>query len=340
MTTPPFQPEPPPPGPEGSWNPAQAGGYAVPPGGYGAPAGPPADPAHDPLISPDYNGWFSRAVTIVKAGWRPLAVLQAIGAVAVLILQLPILVIAARATSDFSSEVEDNPQATPDFGPLLGAIGLSLVAAFAVVLVTALVALASMRIGVSVALGLRPDVGAALRGAAGRMFPLIGWQIVAGFIIVAGLCACVLPAIYLYAVFATLPAVVAFERTNVVSRCFQLFHRDLGSAVARIATIIGFTVGASVLGSLINTIIGAITGASVGTFGMSPASDELSTAALVGSTLLTTVISVAIAGAVAVFTSQLTLTTYADLRARVEPLNAGTLAAEIGLQPPNAAATF
>jgi len=104
--------------------------------------------------------------------------------------------------------------------------------------------------------------------------------------------------------------------------------------VARVATIAGFTIGASIVASIVDAIIGAITGVSVGSFGMAPASDDLSTAAVLGSTLLTTVITVVIAGAVAVFTSQLTLTTHADLRARVEPLNSGMLAADIGLQPP------
>lgn len=325
-------------------NPAQpgypGGGYpgqpGVPPGGYSVPPpgpGQAAPPGYDPLISPDYNGWFSRGTALVKAGWKPLAVLQAIGLVAGVIVQVPVLIWTAMVSNDLARAVEDDPENFTFGGSFAAVMGLTILGAFVAILVAALVTLASMRIGVAIATGVAPDVGAALRGAASRMFPLIGWQILAGFIMVAGICACVLPVIYLYAVFITVPAVVAFERTNVISRCFTLFHRELGTSVSRVATIAGLTIAAGIAAAIIDGIINAITGASTGQFGGELATD-VSTGALVGSALLSTVISALIGGAAAVFTSQLTLTAYADLRARVEPLTTGVLASEIGLQPP------
>src|SRR5690349_19301995 len=43
------------------------------------------DPA-DPLISNDYNGWWRRSFGLVKAAWRPMAIIQAIIAVPTLAL--------------------------------------------------------------------------------------------------------------------------------------------------------------------------------------------------------------------------------------------------------------
>jgi len=77
----------------------------------------------------------------------------------------------------------------------------------------------------------------------------------------------------------------------------RLFHVDLGAAVARIATIAGFTIAASVLASIIDALVSAITGASTSQFGSS-VPDDVTTGALLGSALLTTVISVVIGGAV------------------------------------------
>jgi hypothetical protein len=321
----------------GAWDPAAAsgvphGGYAVPPPSFGQPAG---DPGFDPLISPDYNGWFSRATALVKVGWRQLAALQAIGIAAVVAAQLPIILWTVSVSTDLGG-VSDDPAATPEVGVLFGLLGATVVGVFVTVLVAALVTLASIRVGVAVATGAEPNVGDALRGALGRMFPMLGWQIVAGFIILAGVCACVLPAIYLYAVFVTIPAVVAFERTNVISRCFQLFHRDLGAAVARAATIIGLTVAVAVVAGIVDAIVSAITGASTNEFG-AVSGDNLGTGALIGSSILSTLIGALLGAVAAVFTSQLTLTAYADLRARVEPVSTAVLASELGLHPPTTA---
>src|SRR5438046_1868702 len=51
---------------------APMGGFTVPPAQY-------ADP--EPLISPDFNGWWARGMAIVKAGWRPIVMVQSLGAV-------------------------------------------------------------------------------------------------------------------------------------------------------------------------------------------------------------------------------------------------------------------
>ena len=162
-----------------------------------------------------------------------------------------------------------------------------------------------------------------------RVFPLLGWQIVAGFLMLLGVCFCILPAIYLYAVFTVLPAVVAFERTNVISRCFRLFHGDFGAALARVATIVGIAFGAGIVGSIISTIVNAVAGVPSGFTGPGTTAADVSTGALIVATVVGGTLAAAIGRGVAVLTAPLTLTAYADMRARVEPLATPMLVREL-----------
>ncbi|MEV4617763.1 hypothetical protein AB0J74_03470 [Asanoa sp. NPDC049573] len=312
----PYQPDPayPPP-------PGEAGG--VPPGGYLPPTQFGAQPA-DPLVSPDYSGWWSRATTIVRRGWKPLAGLQAIGLVFALLLQAPAGIYVAFASDDLRQSFPE-PGTTGgqvDFTPLLVAIGLGAAAALLGVLVTSMVTLAVVHVGVSVAIGAPARIDDALRLAARRLFPLIGWQLLTIPIYLVGLCLCLLPVIYVGAVFTVLPVVVAAERTNAVGRCFTLFHRDLGLSVARIATLLGLSFAAGLVGLAFSGIIEAAVNAGS------------STAATVVGVIVSTLVSAVLSGAVAILGAPLTLTAYADMRARVEPFNAMVIAQELGVVPP------
>ena len=126
-------------------------------------------------------------------------------------------------------------------------------------------------------------------------------------------------------VFTMLPAVVVFERTNAISRCFRLFHGSFGPAVGRIAAIIGIGFGASIVAGILSGIIGAATGASTG-FTQTAAHTTVSLAG----TAVSALISAVIGGGAAILTGPLTLTAYAHLRARIEPLTTQTLLAELG----------
>lgn len=327
MTPPPVPPDPANPAPH-----VPAEGYDVLHGNEYHAGEQGGQPGIDPLISLDFSGWWARGMSIARAGWRPLAVLQLIGFGVLLLVQVPIAVWAALLTDDLVSSMDSGASPEfPDPGVFLAGIGLGLLGIFVLVVVSNAVTVASIHVGVSIALGERAQIGAALRNAMQRVLPLLGWQIVSGFIILAGICACVLPAIYLAAVFTVLPAVVAFERTNVISRCFRLFHSDLGAAVARVATIAGLTLAAGFLGSILSTVINAVAGVPTG-FGGVDASVDVSTGTLVVATAVGTLLSAAIGRAVAVLTTPLVLTAYADLRARVEPLATPVLAREIGLR--------
>jgi hypothetical protein len=294
---------------------APISGYAVP---YLA------QPGHDPLISADYSGWWQRSIAIVKAGWPQLAAVQAIGVAVQVLLQVPLLVYVATQSQQFAVDTQNTT--TPDLTPIFGALGFTFLIAFAGIVVGAIVTIATMQMSVSIATGGQPRLGPALSAAAKRAFPLIGWQLLAGLIMLVGLCACVLPFFYFLAVFTVMPGVVAFERTNAISRCFRLFHANLGVAVGRVATIVGISIGAGVFASIISGIVGG----GGGGFGFSATVTTESTGAIFVASAISAIIGAVIDRGVAIVTGPLTLTAYADMRARVEPLTTQTLLQELG----------
>jgi hypothetical protein len=301
----PFQPEPM----------APIAGYAVP---YLA------QPGHDPLISPDYNGWWQRSMAIVKAGWRQLAVVQAIGVAVQVLLQVPLLVYVTTQSEQFAADAQSS--STPDVTPIFGALGFTFLVAFAGIVVGAIITVATMQMSVAIAVGGQPRLGPALSAAARRAFPLIGWQLLAGLIMLVGLCACVLPFFYFLAVFTVMPGVVAFERTNAISRCFRLFHANFGVAVGRVATIVGISIGTGIIASVISQIVGA----GGNSFSLSTSATTETTSVIVVASIISAVIGAVIDRGVAIVTGPLTLTAYADMRARVEPLTTQTLLQELG----------
>lgn len=181
-----------------------------------------------------------------------------------------------------------------------------------------LVTLAAVRVVVVTATGGRPSVADALRGAARRLFPMLGWSLLAGLIIVAGVCACLLPGLYFWAVFTVLAPVVAFERSGAIGRCFTLFHGDLGRSVARIATVIGILFAGTMVAGVV-AVFGDVFADPV----------TAATPALVAAALVSTLVSVVVTGVLRLLTDPLTVAAYADMRARVEPLSSAMLAHEI-----------
>jgi hypothetical protein len=310
---------------------AATGGIPVAPplAGYDVPFY--GQPGYDPLISADYGGWWQRSMAIVKAGWKQLATLQAIGLVVQMVVQVPLLVWVATQSNALSVQArEPDSAAAPDLGPILAAFGLSLLVTFAAVVVSAAIAVATMYVGVAIATRGSADVGPALGLALRRAFPLIGWQLIGGLLVLVGLCLCLLPAVYPIAVLTILPAVVAFERTNAVGRCFHLFHRSFGAAAGRIATILGITIAGAIIAGLVSEVVAVASGAPTG-LGLEPRSTAVSMGTLVVSTAISAFVSVTITQAVAVLTGPMTLTAYADLRARAELLSTPTLVNEIGV---------
>jgi hypothetical protein len=183
------------------------------------------------------------------------------------------------------------------------------------------VLLASVRVVVAIATTGTADLGSSLAGSARRLFPLIGWQFLAGLLALAGLCACVLPVFYVIAATSVLAAVVTFERGDVIARCFRLFHGDLGASVGRIVTVMGLGFAVSMVGALIGAIPAA----------MFPLEADTTTGALVAVAVVPTLITGALQALVGVATTTLTVTAYADMRARIEPLSTQVLVQELAM---------
>jgi hypothetical protein len=299
-----------------AYPPAPIGGYTVTPQTFA--------PSLDPLISSDYNGWWSRGISIVKRGWKPLAALQAGGLLLVLVFEAPVGAYAALVSQRMTqSAASGDFNGSPDITPLLVLGGVALAVVMLTVIITGIITLATVHIGVAVAVGAEARVGDALRLAARRVFPLIGWQLLAAPIYLVAVCLCVLPVFYVAAVFLVLPVVVAIERTNAIGRCFSLFHTNFGPAAARTATILGITIGSAVVGALIGSVLDLVaTAAAPGDAGV-----------LVGS-VASTLVGAVITGVVAILVAPLTLTTYADLRARTELLRGVDIAHQLGIAAP------
>jgi hypothetical protein len=283
-------------------------------------------PGIDPLISPDYSGWWQRGMAIVKTGWPQLAALQVIGIGVALLVQVPFLVYVT-VWGPALADRTDTP-ADADLGPVAVALGLTLLGILLSGLVSAAITVATMHLGVSIASGATRSVGASARHALRRALPMVGWQMVAALIVLLGLCLCLLPALYPIAVFTILPAVVAFERTNAIGRCFSLFNRSADVAAGRITTILGISIVTSIVASIIGGVIERAAGAPT-SLGMPIDVTAVSTSVQIAVGIASTAVSVVLAAAVAVLTGPLILLTYADLRARVEPLSTQVLVSEL-----------
>jgi len=226
-----------------------------PPYPYPQPIG--FDPA-DPLISNDFGGWWQRGFRLLRAAWRPMAVIQAIVAVPALAVLLPAMVIFERKQQEAMASVEASVAADtmPDFSQFFAGVSVLLPAAALAGLVYVLGQLASQQVVVYTATG-RPGnlVGPALLAAAKRLPPLIGWYLLAVPVLIVALVLCILPVIYVGAALAVLPVVVLLERGNGIGRCFQLFHASVEVSVSRIATIFGLNLGAALALGLLTALV-------------------------------------------------------------------------------------
>ncbi|GAA0532124.1 hypothetical protein GCM10010172_11100 [Paractinoplanes ferrugineus] len=298
-------------------------GYPQMPPGYGPPVGhyPYAQAAYgaqsyaqlpaafyagpnDPLVSSDFSGWWNKSFRLLRAAWRPIAVLQIVSAIP----QIVFLVLLDIRTNDLVTTLNSNAEPTTAelralFDPYLGLL-LPLLIALLVGLVSTL---ASLQLLIQQATGQPLSIGTALRAAVRRAPALIGWCVPAMLMVGVGLLFCLLPGIYLAFVFAVLSTVVLLERGNAIGRVFALFHADFGASLARVVVAGGIAFALNTLADIITRPIAATAGAST----------------------TTSIVTQTIAGLIAVVGATLTiammLTAYADMRARHEPFSTAYL---------------
>jgi hypothetical protein len=285
---------------------AQGPPYGQPIPGYGQGWRPDTDPA-DPLVSSDFGGWWARGVALAKRCWRQLVILQVGGAVLTMLVNVIPTYIQARNAAQVSVAATSDPAA------LIGGAILTLLTIPFTLVIDSLVVLASVYVVVAAAMGGNAEVGDAIRRGMRRLGPLVGWTFVAGLITVAGFVACILPGFYFLLVFVLLAPVVAFERQRVLARCFQLFHADVGAALARTVTIGAIWVAVAIVAGILDLVIGLVIGQG----------------SVAASVVVTLVVSAIVMIPAAVLTTTLAIVTYADLRARIEPISTLQLAAEL-----------
>ncbi|WP_212992493.1 hypothetical protein [Actinoplanes auranticolor] len=281
---------------------------------YPYPQQPGFDPA-DPLVSNDFNGWWHRSFRLVKAAWRPMAVIQLIVAVPTLVLLVP----AMLAFQDEQRVAQESVQASidagtqPDFSLFFAGLTALVPAALVAGLFSMLGQLACQQVVVFTATGRTGSlVGPALLAAAKRLPALIGWYLLAVPVLTVALVLCFFPVLYVGAALTVLPVVVLLERGNGIGRCFKLFHANVGVSVSRIATIMGLSIGAGLLLTLLNTLVDVTIGGSYTT--------PNSTA-----TVINTVVQAGYYVVSYLVLAALLVTTYADMRARREPFSTASL---------------
>ena len=266
--------------------------YGLPPGYYAGP--------EDPLVSPDYAGWFRRSFTLLSAVWQPMTLVQMIWAV-------PLLAVGiAAAFAQPEASVVTDPQAI-SFDDFLAPLLVILPFTLAAVVLAMVGQLATLDILVQRATGRTPSVTEALKSGLRRFFPLLGWQILAAFVVLVGLLFCILPGIYFVLVLMTLTPIVLLERGQGIGRAFQLFHADFGAALGRVATVFGFYIAFAVVEGIFTTVV-----------------DPLGTAGA-GIALVQAFMSAGFSVASGVVLSPMILTAYADMRARREPFSTAYL---------------
>jgi hypothetical protein len=268
-------------------------------------------PPDDPLISADYNGWWSRSFRLLKAVWREAALIQTLWVVPSVVLGA----IFSFAVNGLFSDLTNTPDtAEPDWHPFVRLAIYLVPLALLSGLLAVLASLATFHLVVQAALGRPLSVPAALRVAVRRIPAYLGWGFVGGLATLAGFVCCILPGYYVSVVLTILPVVVLLERGRAVARCFRLFHARVGDALARLITMLGLSMVVGVVAQLLIAIMGVPFGVFSGDGVSEPALFAVSIAGL----LLTAAIQLVLA--------PMHVTTYADMRARHEPFTTADLA--------------
>jgi hypothetical protein len=261
----------------------------------------------DPLISNHFSGWWRRSFGLVRAAWRPMAIIQAIVAVPALVVLLPAMITFQEKQNEVLKSAD------PNFSDFFAGVSALVPAAAVAGLFYLLGQLACQQVVVLKATG-RPGnlVGPALLAGLKRLPALIGWFVLTVPVLIVATVLCLFPVLYVAAALTVLPVVVLLERGNGIGRSFRLFHANFAVSASRIATIIGLSVAAGMLLTLLTTVVDATIGGSADT--------PNSTATVINTVLESGYLIVSY-----VVLAALVVTAYADMRARLEPFTTADL---------------
>ena len=183
---------------------APAGGYTTPPqvwNPYADPWSAPTSAAGGAGARPSPSAAGGRWRHCRPSGWSwPCGLVQA-----------PVGAYAAVASENLSGVTDPT---TADLTAVFTVLGFGLMGVLVAIVLSAAITIATVHVGVSIALGAPTRIGDAVAYAARRVFPLLGWRTAGDPDYLLGLCLCFLPVFYVAAVFVVLPVVVAVERTG------------------------------------------------------------------------------------------------------------------------------
>ena len=268
----------------------------------------------DPLISPDFAGWWRRGFTIVRRAWRPMAAVQVITVVPALALLIPAQLATDLAADRLFAEPPAPGTEFAGFGDFMTASGYSLLATLGTALIYSIGTLATARLVVTTATGGQPHAGRALLSVLTRIPALIGWSQLSALVALVALMLCVVPILYVGAVLMLMPIVVLFEPGRGIGRCFALFNHDFAAAVARVATVAGLALGVTLGLALLGTVVSTLTGLT-----------SLATNVTVLDSIASSTMSGVASLVCGVVLTPLVVAAYADLRARHEPFTTAHL---------------
>jgi hypothetical protein len=298
--------------------------FLPPDSAYAAPAW--ALPAEDPLVTPPgvgVNGWFQRIGGTLKRSWKSLVLVFAITfLLPTVVLAVAGVLAAATFLVPFQKELMDasgagrEPHFQFDIKITAGVVVIGVVVVIALLFLQFAGYAAAAHTTTREAAGLPVTLGESLGYGFRRCAGLLGWNLVTILLIMLGTLACLLPGIYVAAATALVGPVYLFERQRPIARSFEIFHRNLGRILGRLALVVVIFYG----GSIVIGIVQGIANAALGS------TDP--TVALPGA------IGVSVFGAIlrlplTIFLIIGILLTYAEQRGHEAPATSASLAAEL-----------
>lgn len=244
-------------GPEPDAGPGMLSGPGMSPGpglpplpGASGPPTVPLPPVYlDGLVVPPGAGlsdWLERVIDVIKRSWRPLLLIGLVTGV------LPTFVLSLLADgATFSGHAVAGNGTLGFSGRLVGvSVGfgcLGLIVAVAAAYLAALGSAGAVWTVTQHAAGRVSGLSQALRYGRRRALPVWGWTLLAGVLVLIGLCACIVPGLYFLIATSMVVPVVVYERAPGVSRSFGLVHASFGTALVRLL-LLGLAI--AVLGCL------------------------------------------------------------------------------------------
>ena len=216
-------------------------------GSFKQPYPPFTPPDNDPLVPPDFNGWFQRIIGVVRHSFTALAVLVAI----ITPISVVIRALQAAVKPDLTA-LRYGAGAAADVDAAMGQYTVVTLAGLLILLVaSAYVNSAAVFVVIRDAAERPTSALDALRLGAGRALPLLGWQLATGIMMGVGLILLLVPGLYVAIVFsASLLGVVVVERQGI-GRCFALVNRRFLATADRVLLYFMITVAYCVAVALI-----------------------------------------------------------------------------------------